>query len=89
MLAPEVIGSAAIVTSPAMVFCPCGASLVTYEDDHCPGATPVIHATYERFLESLLGRRRLLLIERMGKVPFIRIWLCRTRSGRGRTVTHW
>ncbi|OAQ27566.1 hypothetical protein K457DRAFT_21124 [Linnemannia elongata AG-77] len=38
-------------------FCPCGASLATYEDT-CPGATKNPRAADERLLESLLGRRK-------------------------------
>ena len=56
-------------------FCPCGASLATHEEGHCPGVTKDSRAADERLLESLLGRRKLLLMERMGRVPFIRIVL--------------
>ena len=54
-------------------FCPCGASLATHEDRTCPGATKNPRAADERLLDSLLGRRRLSLMERMGRIPFIRI----------------
>jgi hypothetical protein len=54
-------------------FCPCGASLATHEDRTCPGATKNPRAADERLLESLLGRRKLSLMERMGRIPFIRI----------------
>jgi hypothetical protein len=54
-------------------FCPCGASLATHEDGHCPGASQDPRAADERLLESLLGRRKLSLMERMGRVPFISI----------------
>jgi ribonuclease HI len=54
-------------------FCPCGASLATHEDRICPGATKDPRAADERLLESLLGRRRLSMMERMGRVPYIRI----------------
>ena len=52
-------------------FCQCGASLATHEDGHCPGATKDHCAADERLLESLLGRRKLVLMERMGRIPFI------------------
>jgi ribonuclease HI len=52
-------------------FCPCGASLATHEEGHCPGATQDPRAADERLLESLLGRRKLVMMERMGRVPFI------------------
>ena len=45
-------------------FCPCGASLATYEDGVCPGATKDPRAADERLLESLLGRRKLSMMER-------------------------
>ncbi|KAK3832130.1 MAG: hypothetical protein JOS17DRAFT_790215 [Linnemannia elongata] len=54
-------------------FCLCDASLATHEDGICPVATKNPSAADERLLESLLGRRRLLEMERMGGIPFIRI----------------
>jgi ribonuclease HI len=54
-------------------FCPCGASLATHCEGRCPGATKDPRAADERLLESLLGRRRLSMMERMGRIPFIRI----------------
>jgi hypothetical protein len=54
-------------------FCPCGASLATHDEGRCPGATKDPRAADERLLESLLGRRRLSMMERMGRIPFIRI----------------
>src|SRR5690349_5679211 len=54
-------------------FCPCGASLATHEDRTCPGATKNPRAADERLLDSLLGRRRLTLMKRMGRIPFIGI----------------
>ncbi|KAK3826336.1 MAG: hypothetical protein JOS17DRAFT_818658 [Linnemannia elongata] len=53
-------------------YCPCGASLATHEDGLCPGTSLDPRAADERLLQSLLGRRRLTLMERMGRVPFIR-----------------
>ncbi|KAH7030131.1 hypothetical protein BKA57DRAFT_523863 [Linnemannia elongata] len=53
-------------------FCPCGASLATHEDRTCPGVTKEPRAADERLLESLSGRRKLSLMERMGRIPFIR-----------------
>ena len=50
-------------------FCPCGASLATHEDGHCPGVSLDPRAADERLLESLLGRRRLSLMERVGTSP--------------------
>ncbi|KAG9071879.1 hypothetical protein KI688_006096 [Linnemannia hyalina] len=52
-------------------FCPCGASLATYDEGRCPGATKDPRAADERLLESLLGRKRLSMMERMGRIPFI------------------
>ena len=54
-------------------FCPCGASLATHEDKRCSGVSSDPRVADLRLLESLLGRRKLSLMERMGRVPFIRI----------------
>ena len=54
-------------------FSPCGASLATHEDGVCPGATKDPCAADKRLLESLLGRRKLSLMEKMGRIPFISI----------------
>ena len=54
-------------------FCPCGASLATHDEGRCPGASKDPRAADGRLLESLLGRRRLSMMERMGRIPFIRI----------------
>jgi ribonuclease HI len=54
-------------------FCPCGASLATHCEGRCPGATKDPRTADGRLLESLLGRRRLSMMERMGRIPFIRI----------------
>jgi hypothetical protein len=54
-------------------YCPCGASLAAHENERCPGAQKDPRAADERLLKSLLGRRRLSLMERMGRVPFISI----------------
>jgi ribonuclease HI len=59
------------ITQPG--FCPCGASLDAHEDEHCPGSSSDPTAADARLLESLLGRRRLSLMERMGRIPFIRV----------------
>jgi hypothetical protein len=54
-------------------FCPCGASLAAHEDGHCPGPSLDPIAADARLLESQLGRRRLSLMERMGRIPFMRV----------------
>ena len=54
-------------------FCPCGASLAAHEDGHCPGPSFDPTAADARLLESHLGRRRLSLMERMGRIPFMRV----------------
>jgi hypothetical protein len=54
-------------------FCPCGALLNAHEDEHCPGLSFDPTTADARLLESLLGRRRLLVMERMGGLPFIRV----------------
>jgi hypothetical protein len=59
------------ITQPG--FCPCGASLDAHEDEHCPDSSSDPTTADVRLLESLLGRRRLSLMERMGRIPFIRV----------------
>jgi hypothetical protein len=59
------------ITQPG--FCPCDASLDAYEDEHCPSSSSDPTAADVRLLESLLGRRRLPLMKRMGRIPFIRV----------------
>ena len=54
-------------------YCPCGATLATHDDGRCPGPSVDPHAADACLLESLLGKRRLTVMERMGTVPFIRI----------------
>jgi hypothetical protein len=54
-------------------FCPCGASLAAHEDGRCPGPSLDPTAADARLLESQLGRRRLSLMERMGRIPFMRV----------------
>ncbi|KAK3806529.1 MAG: hypothetical protein J3R72DRAFT_465303 [Linnemannia gamsii] len=54
-------------------YCPCGASLAAHEDGRCPGPSSDPIAADARLLESLLGRRRLGLMERMGRIPFMRV----------------
>jgi hypothetical protein len=54
-------------------FCPCGASLATNEDGSYPGATKDPRAADGWLLESLLGKRMLSLMKRMGRIPFIHI----------------
>ncbi|KAH7047728.1 hypothetical protein BKA57DRAFT_493123 [Linnemannia elongata] len=54
-------------------FCPCGASLAAHENGHCPGPSLDPTAADARLLESQLGRRRLSLMERMGRIPFMRV----------------
>jgi len=54
-------------------FCPCGASLAAHEDGHCPGPSFDPTAADARLLESHLGRSRLSLMERMGRIPFMRV----------------
>ena len=54
-------------------FCTCGAPLAAHENERCPGVTKDLRAADERLLQSLLGRRKLFLMERMGRVPFISI----------------
>jgi hypothetical protein len=49
-----------------------GHSLDAHEDEHCPGSSSDPTAADARLLESLLGRRRLSLMERMGRIPFMR-----------------
>ena len=53
--------------------CPCGATLATHVDGLCPGPSIDPHAADESLLQSLLGMRRLTVMERMGRIPFIRI----------------
>jgi hypothetical protein len=48
-----------------------GASLATHEDGQCPGPPSDPRAADERLLESLLGKRQLSMMERMGRIPFI------------------
>jgi hypothetical protein len=52
-------------------YCPCGASLAAHENERCPGVQKDPRAADERLLTCLLGRRRLSVMERMGRVPFI------------------
>ena len=54
-------------------YCSCGASLAAQEDGRCPGPSSDPFAADARLIESLLGRRRLSLMERMGRIPFMRV----------------
>ena len=51
--------------------CVCGAPLTAHEDGHCLGPSSDLRAADGRLLESLLGTRRLTLMERLGRIPFI------------------
>jgi hypothetical protein len=53
--------------------CVCGALLAAHKNGKCPGPSSDPKAADERLLESLLGRRRLTLMERMGRIPFIQV----------------
>ena len=53
--------------------CPCGATLATHIGGCCPGPSVDPHAADECLLQSLQGMRRLTVMERMGRIPFIRI----------------
>lgn len=54
-------------------FCVCGASLAVHDDRRCPSLSIDLRATDARLPESLVGKRRLSFMERMGRIPFIRI----------------
>lgn len=52
-------------------FCGCGASLAVHEDGRCPGPSADPRAADARLLESLVGKRHLSLMEKMGRVFFL------------------
>ena len=54
-------------------FCICGASLAAYENRYYPGLSSDPSAADTRLWESLLEKRQLSLMERMGRILFIRM----------------
>ena len=51
--------------------CPCGSALVEHSNGCCPGPKLDPDAADRNLLESLLGKRRLTLMEGMGRIPFL------------------